>query len=155
MGIINILSKLKQNEKESGDLYRYISEKYSGRNNEISRLFSTLSEEERAHEREVDMALRIIPETNAAEVPEALYVVDKLVIYVQEVRDLIENEIDSLSPEKIVRIALELESELEERHHSFYYQVDDEKVKALFKSLASYDSSHSDKLKLFLGTKDT
>jgi rubrerythrin len=149
VSISKLLFQLKDVENKASELYKFIYKKITHRYPELASLVQILADEEKVHEKEVDLVLGVLRESpkSFVENPDALKRSMNILAKLEQNRIFLNQKIDFLDSEKIVNLIWEFEINLEETHHSFYYQVTDEKLKKLFNYLTNADRSHIEKIK--------
>lgn len=152
MEIYSIFTKLKMVEASVGELYLYLYKKIAHKDPELSSLIKQLSEEEKSHEKIVDMAKEYFLEVNDVfqKNTDSESLIQSLVNGVTNKIKEIRNNLDKLQSKEIIRLINELETELESKHYSIYISVSNKEIKQLLDSLVTGDIAHKKKIKLFL-----
>jgi len=154
MSILLLFSKLKQMERETASLYLYVSQKIAHEHMGLSHLFEELADEEIIHEKQVELAKNIFLEAKNFNIKEdGIKILDDILKMVQYKRKYFMKNSDRMDSIDIIKIALDIETNMEEKHHGFYIKTEDKNLKALFQSLCTNDKAHAEKLKQFLQTK--
>jgi rubrerythrin len=151
MALLTLISKLKEIEQRAAELYLLVCQEVSHRDPRLGQLFQALSEEERVHEKQVEMAINIFREAHDtfSEQPEALDQIGKVLGKITEKEREFKANHEAMSPAAILQMAIEVEENMEERHQTFYLNVHDDQIKALLQSLRNADHAHSQKLKQY------
>lgn len=115
-------------------------------------MFRRLHNDERIHEKQVEMALSIYKEApdQFAPQPDAIFLIDKVLKKIQDVAETFEHRHQTITPEEIIGMALEIEVDMEERHQSFYLKIKDTQLGALFKNILDADTEHVSLLQDYL-----
>lgn len=152
MAVLSLLYKLKETERQAGDLYRLVHQKMALREPEVADMFRRLHNDERIHEKQVEMALSIYKEApdQFAPQPDAIFLIDKVLKKIQDVAETFEHRHQTITPEEIIGMALEIEVDMEERHQSFYLKIKDTQLGALFKNILDADTEHVSLLQDYL-----
>lgn len=152
MGIYTIFSHLKNAEAGAAELYLFMAQKISHKFPDVGMFLKNLSDEEKLHEKQVEMARNFFLEATdlflQKEDAESmlLHVLNKT----EETRRYFLENWDTLTPEQIIRMVTHLELEIENRHHSFYIESTDIGIKTLVDSLRGADRAHVEALNNFL-----
>ena len=149
MSVLSLLYKLKETERQAGDLYRLIQQTMAVRDPATADLFKRMQSDERIHEKQVEMALSIYKEApeQFAPQPDAIFLIDKVLQKIQEVSAHVERHRQTIMAAELISLALEIEVDMEERHQSFYIKVKDTQLGALFKNILDADTEHVTLLK--------
>ena len=155
MGVSVIFLKLKDMERRAGELYETISATVGESDPEIARLFSDLAADERIHEKQVELAQSIFMEARDSFLEEKTGqdLVDEVLETIDREKKTLKINTETMAPREMLRIAVRVEVEMENRHHDFYFHVKDEKLKNLFQSLKNADQTHIGRIKNYLDNR--
>lgn len=114
-------------------------------------LFSELAEEEKMHCRQIELMQSIFMQSKDAfvENPEAERFISEFMEKVGTVARFFAQKNKELTPADMIRLALDLENNLVEKHRTFFLKVTDPQIKKLFESLNLVDEAHVRKLENF------
>jgi rubrerythrin len=155
VGVSAIFLKLKDMERRAGELYKSISAAVEEMDPEISQLFSDLAADERIHEKQVELAQNIFMEARDSFLEEKTGhdLVDEVLETIDREKKTLRVNAGNMTPQEMVRIAVRVEVEMENRHHEFYFHVKDEALKNLFQSLKNADHAHIGRIKNYLNNR--
>jgi len=152
MEIFTIFSKLKMVESTVGELYTFLYKKTAHKYPELSNFFKQLAEEEKGHEKIIDMAKEYFLEINDVFIknPDAESLIHSLVNSVTNNIAEIKKNLDKFQPKEIIQAINGLETDLESKHYSIYISISNKEIKQLLDSLVTGDQAHKEKIKFFL-----
>lgn len=150
--IIEYLAFLKTAEKETADLYSYISQTNAADNPELSELFSVLAQEELVHAKYFDMLedFQAESETLFLELGNANESVAAIVEDIRKKTEVIRSLGKAVDKEELIQNALVVENGLLERHGLSAIRITDETLRKLFQSLKFADAEHIQRLQKYL-----
>jgi hypothetical protein len=142
---------LKAAEARVGELYSLMGLSVSISHPALFDLFSELAKEEKMHGKQVELMQNIFLQSKDgfAENPEAEKLIAEFVQNIETVRSYFNRKHQELTPSDLLNLAHDLETSLVEKHRTFFMQVSDPQIKALFASLNLADESHIRKLEAF------
>jgi len=142
---------LKAAEKRIGELYSLIGLSVAVTHPQFFDLFSELAEEEKMHEKQIELMQNIFMQSNDAfaENPEAEGLIAQFVENVDTVKKYFDQKHYELKPADLIALALDLERGLVEQHRTFFLKVIDPQIKKLFENLNLVDKAHIRKLEDF------
>jgi hypothetical protein len=139
---------LKAAEQRIGELYSLIGLSVAVTHPELFDLFSELAEEEKMHEKQIELMHGIFLQSKDAfvENEQAEGLIAKFVENVDTVKKYFNQKHFELKPADLIDLALDLERGLVEQHRTFFLKVIDPQIKNLFESLNLVDKAHIRKL---------
>jgi len=139
-----LLYKLKETERQAGDFYQTIHQKIKFQEPQLAELFKRMANDERIHEKQVEMAIAIYKEApdQFSPQPDAIILIDNVLQKIQDSSVRFQQEYLTLTPAEILDMAVEIEVDMEERHQSFYLKIKDSHLGALFRNILDADSTH-------------
>jgi hypothetical protein len=139
---------LKAAETNAAELYAMIGLSISISQPTLSDLFMELSGEEKMHCKQIELMQSIFLQGKDAftENPEAEKMVTDFLQLLQKTEKYFNEKHQELKPTDLINLALDLERNLVEKHHTFFMNVIDPQIKQLFASLNLADEAHIHKL---------
>ncbi len=152
MGLYSIFSQLKKAESEAARLYSTLSTRIAHQYPDLAQFLKTLSEEEKIHEKRVEMFKNLFFEAHDffLEKPDAESILAETLKKIEDVNTYFLQNADILTPQRIIQIIAELEKDMENKHHTLFVEVTDAGLKQLMENLESGDKAHSEGLNAFL-----
>jgi hypothetical protein len=130
MSLAKTFYLLKDAEVRAGELYALISLSVAVAQPELSELFRSLTEDEKLHAKQIELMHSLFLESKDSflENPEA----EKLIIeFMQELGTATKNfnqHYAELKPGDLIKLAMDLEGNLLEKHRLFFMKVDDPQI---------------------------
>jgi rubrerythrin len=151
MSLAKTFYLLKAAEMRLGELYAAMGLSLAVTHPGHYDLFSELAEDEKMHARQIELMQNIFMQGRDAfaENPEAEGIIVTFTENVDTVMKYFNEKHQELTPADMIRLALDLEGDLVERHRTFFMKVSDPQIKRLFESLNLVDEFHIRKLKDF------
>jgi hypothetical protein len=142
---------LKSAEAQVGDLYSLMGLSVSVSHPALFDMFTELAEEEKMHCKQIELMQNIFLQSKDvfAENPEAEKLIAEFVQNIDTVRHYFNQKHQELKVSDLLNLAHDLETNLVEKHRTFFMHVTDPQLKALFASLNMADESHIRKLENF------
>jgi rubrerythrin len=142
---------LKAAEAQVGALYSLMGLSVSVSHPALFDLFTELAEEEKMHCKQIELMQNIFLQSKDgfAENPEAEKLIAEFMQNIDTVRHYFNQKHQELKVSDLLNLAHDLETNLVEKHRTFFMQVTDPQLKALFASLNMADESHVRKLENF------
>lgn len=142
----DILSILQEVENQVGDFYIQIYNKISDEYPALALLFKDLADEEREHAKKIEMMRQNKQDTSGFmdEKDDAIHIVEKVLAKIKNHRTAFQENPERFSPGELLELAIDMETEMEMRHYSFYTEVKNENLKKLFNHLVVSDQGHKE-----------
>jgi hypothetical protein len=139
---------LKTAETETAELYAQIGLSISISRPIVSDMFMELCAEEKMHCKQIELMQNIFLQSKDAfvENPETETMVADFLQLLQKTKKYFNERHQDLKPADLISLALDLERNLVEKHHTFFMNVIDPQMKQLFASLNLADEGHIHKL---------
>jgi rubrerythrin len=151
MSLAKTFYLLKDAETRTGELYSLVGLSISITRPALADLFNDLAEEEHLHARQIELMRNIFLQCQDAflETPEAEKAIAEFVQNLDMIKDYFNRHYGQMQPSDLILLALDIERNLVECHHTFLFQTNDPQVKNLFENLNLGNNAHIRKLEAF------
>ena len=142
---------LKNAETRLADLYSMMGLSVSVSHPALFDLFAELAEEEKMHCKQIELMQNIFQQSKDIfmETPEAEKLIYAFMQNVETVQRYFNQKHQELSVPDLLNLARDLESNLVEKHRTFFLKVNDPQIKKLFENMNLNNKSHIRKLEDF------
>lgn len=145
---------IKEVEENIAKLYLNISKKTEEMYPDVSKLFYELYKDEIHHSTQVDFAKTIFAESETAFAENKTEKIEKSLEYIKEVIKKIDEKELKLHPVELLKIAKELEEDIQEGHQLLSFNIVDENLRKLLESMIREDKVHKKRINDFLENYD-
>ena len=142
---------LKDAETRVANLYSMMGLSVSVSHPALYDLFTELAKEEKMHCKQIELMQNIFLQGQDVfmETPEAEQLISEFLQNVETVYHYFNQKHQELKAADLLNLARDLESNLVEKHRTFFMQINDPQVKSLFENLNLADLAHVRKLEDF------
>ena len=151
MSLEKAFYQMKAAEVQIAALYNLISLSISIKQPSLSDLFKELADEEMMHAKQIELLQNIFQQSTDGflEMPQSESKIAEFIQNVEMVKGYFNTKHLELKPTDLINLALDLERNLVEKHHTFFMNVTDPQIKQLCASLNLADEVHIRKLENF------
>jgi hypothetical protein len=148
MSLAKVFYLLKDAETRTGELYAMIGLNVSITHPELADLFGSLARDEELHARQIAFMQNVFLQSQDSflEKPETEASIAEFMQNLEMTKSFLNQHFATVQPQDMIRLFLDLERNLVEKHRLLFLKAADPQVKNLLESLNLGDANHIKKL---------